>query len=121
MKQEEENMDYRIPRGTYDILPENSGKWQYVKDVFRRVAESFGYFEITTPVFEMAELFERSSGENSDVVQKEMYRFMDQKGRSFALRPEGTAPVVRAYVENHMDKSGSRNKLYYMGPITMPK
>ncbi len=110
-------MDYKIPRGTYDILPENSGKWQYMKDVFRRVAESFGYFEITTPVFEMAELFERSSGENSDVVQKEMYRFMDQKGRSFALRPEGTAPVVRAYVENHMDKSGSRNKLYYMGPM----
>ncbi len=110
-------MNYKIPRGTYDILPEQSVKWQFVKDVFRKVALSFGYQEITTPIFEMAELFERSSGENSDVVQKEMYRFTDQKGRTFALRPEGTAPVVRSYVENHMDKSSARTKLYYMGPM----
>lgn len=110
-------MNYKIPRGTYDILPDDSAKWHYVQDAFRKVASAFGYNEITTPIFEMAELFERSSGENSDVVQKEMYRFTDQKGRTFALRPEGTAPVVRSYVENHMDKSGSRSKLYYMGPM----
>ncbi|MDD4686490.1 MAG: histidine--tRNA ligase [Candidatus Cloacimonetes bacterium] len=110
-------MTYKIPRGTYDILPSDSPKWQYVKSVFRKIADSFGYMEITTPIFELAELFERSSGENSDVVQKEMYRFTDQKGRIFALRPEGTAPVVRSYVENHMDKSGGRSKLYYMGPM----
>lgn len=110
-------MMYKIPRGTFDILPADSVKWQYVKDIFRKVAASFGYSEITTPIFEMAELFERSSGENSDVVQKEMYRFSDQKGRNFALRPEGTAPVVRSYVENHMDKSGARSKLFYMGPM----
>jgi histidyl-tRNA synthetase len=110
-------MNYKIPRGTYDILPADSAKWHFVQDVFRKVASSFGYNEITTPIFEMAELFERSSGESSDVVQKEMYRFTDQKGRTFALRPEGTAPVVRAYVENHMDKSGGRSKLYYMGPM----
>ena len=108
---------YKIPRGTFDILPSDSAKWQYVKDVFRKVAASFGYNEISTPIFEMAELFERSSGESSDVVQKEMYRFSDQKGRTFALRPEGTAPVVRSFVENHMDKSGGHSKLFYMGPM----
>lgn len=110
-------MNYRIPRGTFDIMPPDSAKWNYVKDVFRRVANSFGYDEITTPIFEMAELFERSSGETSDVVQKEMYRFTDLRGRVFALRPEGTAPVVRAYVENHLDKTAAHNKFYYMGPM----
>jgi histidyl-tRNA synthetase len=110
-------MNYKIPRGTYDILPKDSAKWQYVQSVFRRVAQSYGYCEITTPIFEMAELFERSSGESSDVVQKEMYRFSDQKGRSFALRPEGTAPVVRAYIENHLDRMSGKSKLYYMGPM----
>lgn len=110
-------MNYKIPRGTFDILPADSSKWQYVQKVFRKVAASFGYREITTPIFEMAELFERSSGESSDVVQKEMYRFTDQKGRSFALRPEGTAPVVRSYVENHLEMQGGRTRLYYMGPM----
>lgn len=110
-------MNYRIPRGTYDILPKDSAKWQYVQNVFRRVAQRFGYLEIVTPIFEMAELFERSSGENSDVVQKEMYRFTDQKGRNFALRPEGTAPVVRSYIENHLDRLGGKSKLYYFGPM----
>ena len=110
-------MNYKIPRGTFDIIPPQSAKWNYVKDVFRRVANSFGYEEITTPIFEMAELFERSSGESSDVVQKEMYRFTDQKGRTFALRPEGTAPVVRAFVENHLDKTAAHSKFYYMGPM----
>ncbi len=110
-------MKYKIPRGTYDILPKDSAKWHYVMDTFRRVASAFGYEEITTPIFEMAELFERSSGESSDVVQKEMYRFSDQKGRNFALRPEGTAPVVRSYVENHLDRQAAHQKLYYMGPM----
>lgn len=110
-------MNYKIPRGTFDILPPQSSKWQYVQQVFREVAASFGYQEITTPIFEMAELFERSSGASSDVVQKEMYRFTDQKGRRFALRPEGTAPVVRSYVENHLEQQGGRSKLYYIGPM----
>lgn len=110
-------MNYQIPRGTFDIMPPQSAKWNYIKDVFRRVANSFGYDEITTPIFEMAELFERSSGESSDVVQKEMYRFSDQKGRNFALRPEGTAPVVRAYVENSLDRRATRCKFYYIGPM----
>src|SRR5690554_4719413 len=110
-------MRYKIPRGTYDILPKDSAKWQYVQRVFRETAASFGYEEISTPIFEMAELFERSSGESSDVVQKEMYRFEDQKGRVFALRPEGTAPVVRSFVENHLDRQGGRHKYYYIGPM----
>jgi len=110
-------MKYNIPRGTFDILPEDSYKWQFLQDSFRKMATCFGYEEITTPIFEVAELFERSSGESSDVVQKEMYRFQDKKGREFALRPEGTAPVVRSYVENHLDKLSSRTKLFYLGPM----
>lgn len=110
-------MNYKIPRGTFDIMPPESHYWQHLRRTFEEVAHSFGYEEITTPIFEMAELFERSSGESSDVVQKEMYRFSDQKGRNFALRPEGTAPVVRSYVENHLDKNAVRSKFYYMGPM----
>lgn len=110
-------MKYSIPRGTFDILPADSYKWQYLMDSFRRIATSFGYREITTPIFETADLFERSSGESSDVVKKEMYRFTDRKGREFALRPEGTAPVVRSFVENHLDVLNSRTKLFYIGPM----
>ena len=110
-------MNYKIPRGTYDIMPKDSARWHHVIDTFRLVAQRFGYEEITTPIFEMAGLFERSSGESSDVVQKEMYRFADQKGRTFALRPEGTAGVVRAYVEKSLDRVGGRNKYYYIGPM----
>jgi len=110
-------MSYNIPRGTFDILPATSYKWAFLMDSFRRFALSFGYREISTPIFESAGLFERSSGESSDVVQKEMYRFTDRKGREFALRPEGTAPVVRSYVENHLDVLSSRTKLFYIGQM----
>jgi histidyl-tRNA synthetase len=110
-------MQYQIPRGTYDILPEQSYKWQKVISVFREIAAAYGYEEVSTPVFELAGLFERSSGESSDVVKKEMYRFTDRKGREFALRPEGTAPVARSYVENRMDIGSAARKLYYIGPM----
>ncbi len=110
-------MKYSIPRGTFDILPDVSYKWAFLMDSFRRMATSFGYREISTPIFEASGLFERSSGESSDVVQKEMYRFNDRKGREFALRPEGTAPVVRSYVENHLDVLSARTKLFYIGPM----
>jgi histidyl-tRNA synthetase len=82
-----------------DILPEDSPKWHRVIAEFRKLVEAYGYAEIVTPIFEQAALFERSSGESSDVVKKEMYRFTDRKGREFALRPEGTAPVARSYLE----------------------
>ncbi len=110
-------MKYPIPRGTYDILPDQSYKWQYLIRRFQDIAASFGYREINTPIFEVSALFERSSGESSDVVQKEMYRFTDRRGREFALRPEGTAPVVRSFVENSMDKDGAKTKLFYVGPM----
>ncbi len=110
-------MKYSIPRGTFDILPNTSYKWAFLMESFRSFASSYGYREISTPIFEVAALFERSSGESSDVVQKEMYRFTDRKEREFALRPEGTAPVVRSYVENHLDVLASRTKLFYIGPM----
>lgn len=110
-------MEYKIPRGTYDILPADSSKWQFLRSRFREIADAYGYLEISTPVFEASGLFERSSGESSDVVQKEMYRFTDRKGREFALRPEGTAPVVRSFVENRLDITSSRVRMYYIGPM----
>ena len=110
-------MDYTIPRGTYDILPEMGHIRQKLQSIFEEVAAAYGYELIVTPIFEQSELFERSSGDSSDVVQKEMYRFQDRKGRSFALRPEGTAPVVRSYVENRLDLKSRLSKLYYSGPM----
>jgi len=110
-------MNYKIPRGTYDILPSQSHDWHKIISAFRQLAAACGYEEITTPVFEQAQLFERSSGETSDVVKKEMYRFTDQKGREFALRPEGTAPVARSYLENRLDIGAAHSKLYYVGPM----
>lgn len=110
-------MDYKIPRGTYDILPERSWLWQTAGKIFAEVAQAFGYEQIITPIFEQSELFERSSGASSDIVQKEMYRFQDKKNRTFALRPEGTAPVVRSYVENRLDLKSRLCKLYYTGPM----
>ncbi|MCD4796805.1 MAG: histidine--tRNA ligase [Candidatus Cloacimonetes bacterium] len=108
---------YQIPRGTFDILPEDSYKWQYITVVFRKIARSFNYQEIVTPIFEKRELFERSVGNSSDIVQKEMYKFKDKKGREFALRPEGTAPVVRSFVENNLGMKDNSSKLYYLGPM----
>ncbi len=108
---------YQIPRGTFDILPKDSYKWQYVTNVFKEVVRTYNYQEIITPIFEKSEVFERSVGESSDIVQKEMYRFQDKKGRKFALRPEGTAPIVRSYVENSLSMGGGNTKLFYMGPM----
>lgn len=108
---------YKVPRGTYDILPAESYKWQYIKKIFRETANHFNFQEIVTPIFEQTDVFERSVGDSSDIVQKEMYRFQDKKGRNFALRPEGTASVVRSYVENNLGMTGGNTKLYYMGPM----
>lgn len=106
-----------IPRGTYDILPDMSYKWQYVIQAFRDIARVFDFREIITPIFENADLFERSVGEVTDIVEKEMYKFSDRKGRILALRPEGTAPVVRSFIENSLHKTGSISKLFYSGPM----
>lgn len=108
---------YKIPRGTFDILPEESYKWQYVKNVFHQIAQAYNYREIVTPIFEVSQLFERTVGDSSDIVQKEMYKFQDKKGRTFALRPEGTASVVRSYVENNLHMNNYGDRLFYMGPM----
>ena len=108
---------YKVPRGTFDILPADSYKWQFVIDAFREVAREFNYKEIITPIFEKSVLFERSVGELSDIVEKERYKFEDKKGRILALRPEGTAPVVRSFIENGLNLKPNSSKLYYLGPM----
>jgi len=101
------------PKGTKDLLPEESYKWQEVETKVKRVLESYNFKEIRVPVFEHTELFQRGVGETTDVVQKEMYTFDDKGGRSITLRPEGTAGVVRAYLENGMGSMPSPVKLWY--------
>lgn len=101
------------PKGTKDLLPNESYKWQEVENKVKKVLESYNFKEIRVPVFEHTELFQRGVGETTDVVQKEMYTFEDKGGRSITLRPEGTAGVVRAYLENGMGSMPSPLKLWY--------
>ncbi len=101
------------PKGTRDLLPDESYKWQEVEEKVKRVLNSYNFKEIRVPVFEYTELFQRGVGETTDVVQKEMYTFLDKGGRSITLRPEGTAGVVRAYLENGMGSMPSPVKLWY--------
>jgi len=112
-----EDMIIRIPKGTQDILPEDIEKWNYVEKIIKEVANRFGYREIRTPIFEYTELFARGIGESTDIVTKEMFTFLDRKERSLTLRPEGTAPVVRAYLEQRMDRLFPVTKLFYLGPM----
>jgi len=110
-------MKYSLPRGTRDILGKEMEIWKKVERHLRSLMERYGYREIRTPVFEETDLFIRSVGETSDIVSKEMYTFSDRKGRSLTLRPENTAPVMRAYLENGLQREGGINKFYYMGPM----
>jgi histidyl-tRNA synthetase len=104
----------QAPRGTYDVLPEQAAARERVEAAARRVLESSGYRRIETPAFEATELFARGVGESTDIVQKEMYTFQDAGGRSLTLRPEGTAPVCRAYLEHGMHKLPQPVKLWYL-------
>ncbi|HEX7299372.1 MAG TPA: histidine--tRNA ligase [Solirubrobacteraceae bacterium] len=104
----------QAPRGTYDVLPEQAAARAGVEATARRVLESAGYRRIETPAFEATELFARGVGESTDIVQKEMYTFEDAGGRSLTLRPEGTAPVCRAYLEHGMHKLAQPVKLWYL-------
>jgi len=109
---------YKAPRGTMDILPPETSSWQMVEKRIAKMMDLFGYEEIRTPIFELTELFQRGVGEQTDIVEKEMYTFEDRKGRSFTLRPEGTACVIRAYIQNKMaPRNDSSVKLYYSGPM----
>ncbi|MDK2801209.1 MAG: histidyl-tRNA synthetase [Clostridiales bacterium] len=104
----------KAPKGTKDVVPEESYKWQYIERTIRKVCDSYGYKEIRTPVFEHTELFERGMGDTTDVVQKEMYTFEDKGGRSITLRPEGTASAVRSYLENSLYAAPQPTKMYYI-------
>src|SRR2546423_13416085 len=105
------------PRGTADILPAESWKWQAVERIAREVSELYHFAEIRTPVFEHTELFHRGVGETTDIVGKETYTFNDRDNRSLSLRPEGTAGVVRAAIENGLlNDEGARVKVFYLGP-----
>jgi histidyl-tRNA synthetase len=108
---------HQAPRGTRDLLPEETARWERAEAQARGVLERYGYGEIRTPVFEDFELFARTSGESSDVVQKEMYRFTDLGERELALRPEFTAGVMRAYLEHGLASRGRVHRLWSMGPV----
>jgi len=108
---------FQVPRGTYDLLPEEAALRHRIVSHARALVEGAGFGQIETPVFEDSELFVRTVGEATDIVTKEMYTFEDRSGRSLTLRPEGTAPVCRAYLEHGMHKLPQPVKLWYEGPM----
>ncbi len=117
-------MNFTIAPGVFDIIPQDindpwraSHLWNYVEAMIRKTAAEYGFQEIRTPVFERTELFQRGVGETSDIVSKEMYTFPDKGGRSMTLRPEGTAAVMRSFIENQMHQSAPIHKLFYISPM----
>ena len=104
------------PKGTKDVLPQDSYRWHYIEDAARSTAEVFNLKEIRTPVFEHTELFLRGVGDTTDVVNKEMYTFKDKGDRSITLKPEGTAGVARSFIENNLGAAGLPVKMYYIIP-----
>ena len=111
-------MNYSAPRGTVDLLPKQTKNWQYLEQLCRTIAFNYNVSEIRVPIFEHTELFNRAVGDTTDIVSKEMYTFNDRGDRLLTLRPEGTAGVVRAFVENKLYVNPDKlTKLYYMGPM----
>lgn len=119
-------MAYTIPKGVFDILPKDpdpagnwreSFRWQFVQQAITQISSEYGYQEIRTPIFEKYELFTRSVGQTSDIVNKEMFTFHDKANRHMALRPEGTAPVMRAFIEKKLFNQNTQHKLFYVGPM----
>jgi len=108
---------FQAPRGTRDILPGESERWEWLEARTRDILSRYGYREVRTPLFEATDLFVRSVGEATDIVQKELYTFEDRKGRSLTLRPEGTAPLVRAYLEHSLGHGDPVTRLSYIGPM----
>lgn len=107
----------RVPKGTFDVLPGEVEKWQFLEETARRLCRDYGYRELRTPIFEHTELFLRGVGDTTDVVEKEMYTFQDKGGRSISLRPEGTAPAARAYLEHGLHAGPQPVKVFYIGPM----
>ncbi|OCL25140.1 histidine--tRNA ligase [Orenia metallireducens] len=110
-------MGITAPRGTKDIFPEDTVKWQYLENLTKKIFSSYNYKEIRTPIFEETALFQRGIGETTDIVEKEMYTFEDKGGRSITLRPEGTASVVRAFLENKIYGQAQPTKYFYIGSM----
>ena len=117
-------MPIAIPPGVFDILPGDSKEpwkssylWNYVETLMRNQAQLYSFKEIRTPLFERTELFQRGVGETSDIVSKEMYTFDDKGGRSLSLRPEGTAPAMRAFIEHQLAQAAPIHKFFYIAPM----
>ena len=108
------NVKITVPKGTKDILPEESCKFQYVEEVLRKLSKTFNFHELRTPTFEHTELFHRGVGDTTDVVTKEMYTFLDKGDRSITLRPEGTAGIARSFIEKGLYSGVLPQKLYYI-------
>jgi histidyl-tRNA synthetase len=108
---------FRRIKGTQDILPNVSFQWQSIEEIIKKCMSIFNYKEIRTPVFEKTELFARSIGQDTDIVSKEMYTFLDRSKKSITLKPEMTAPVIRAYLENNLGSASPLNKLYYISSL----
>ena len=105
---------YKAPKGTKDVLPDQSYQWQFLEARIREIVKKYGFQEVRTPVFEHTELFLRGVGETTDIVQKEMYTFLDKGERSITLKPEGTAGVVRMFVENNLFGDTQPTKMFYL-------
>ncbi|NGX44807.1 MAG: Histidine--tRNA ligase, partial [Candidatus Anoxychlamydiales bacterium] len=116
-------MKYQIPKGLFDILPnakenfKEVSRWQYLESIIKKLAIDYNFEEIRVPIFEKTELFLRGVGGTSDIASKELYTFLDKAKRSMSLRPEGTASVMRAFIENNLSQEKKIHKLYYMGPM----
>lgn len=111
-------MQVQAPKGTKDVLPSESYRWQYLEGIIRQTCLKYGFKEVRTPVIEHTELFLRSIGDTTDIVQKEMYTFIDKGDRSITLKPEGTAGIVRMFIEHGIFNESQPTKLYYLNSPT---
>ncbi len=110
-------MKFSALKGVHDLFPPDIYIWQKAESLAKEIFSAYGFHEIRVPIIESTDIFTRSIGETTDIVEKEMYTFLDKAGRSITLRPEGTAPVVRSFIENHLYNHPSPQKLYYSGPM----
>ena len=110
-------LEIKKPRGTNDFFYDSSARLEFIESKIKNIVKLYGYGRIRTPLFEYTDLFTRGIGEGTDIVGKEMFTFEDRGGRSLTLRPEGTASVARAYVENSMQNEYAINKLFYLGTM----
>ena len=109
-------MAMKAPKGTRDMLPQDAYRWQYIEEEWAKICSEYGFREIRTPVFESTDLFNRGVGDTTDIVQKEMYTFEDMGGRSITLKPEGTSPAVRAFIESNLYAETQPTKIFYDTP-----